>query len=36
MKPTSWSTGGVLAGHAVTFAVTSEFDRTFEVTYGLA
>jgi hypothetical protein len=34
MRPTSWSDGGVLAGRTVTFAVTSEFDHTFEVTFG--
>jgi hypothetical protein len=32
--PTSWSEGGVVAGDTVTFSVTSEFDHTFEVTFG--
>lgn len=36
MTPTSWSAGGVPAGRMVTFAVTSEFDHTFEVTFGPA
>ena len=36
MTPTSWSEGGVLAGRTVTFAVTSKFDHTFEVTFGPA
>jgi hypothetical protein len=36
MKPTSWSEGGILAGQTITFAVTSEFDHTFEVTFGPA
>jgi hypothetical protein len=36
MTPTAWSDGGVLAGRTVTFAVTSEFDHTFEVTFGPA
>ena len=34
--PTSWSEGGVFAGRTVTFAVTSELDHTFEVTFGPA
>ena len=31
--PTSWSVGGVRDGSTVTFATTTEFDRTFEVSY---
>lgn len=31
--PTSWSDGGTREGATVTFSVTTEFDRTFEVTY---
>jgi hypothetical protein len=31
--PTAWSDGGTLSGTTVTFSTTTEFDRTFEVTY---
>lgn len=31
--PTSWSEGGEVQGSVVTFSVTTEFDRVFEVTY---
>jgi len=34
MRAISWSQGGVPAGRAVTFALTTEFDRTFEVEFG--
>jgi hypothetical protein len=34
MRAISWSQGGVQAGQTVTFAVTTEFDHTFEVEFG--
>jgi hypothetical protein len=32
-RPTRWSAGGTVSGRSVTFTTTSEFDRSFEVTY---
>jgi hypothetical protein len=31
--PVAWSSGGAVGGQTVTFSTTTEFDRTFEVTY---
>lgn len=32
--PVAWTSGGTVSGRTVTFSTTTEFDRTFEVTYG--
>jgi hypothetical protein len=32
--PVAWSSGGTVDGQTITLSTTTEFDRTFEVTYG--